>query len=255
MKISPLMQNYYTGINKAPAFQSTYRHVKDEHGNIKNCNTTWFFRNDLDWDKFANYVGRKYMNEDKVNVVCYGCSDGSEPMSAAVLFSERFNYDSRKFFPIIAKDKDEYILNRVKTNNVRMFFSDIDRVVDFSNNNLDKYFIVNPQMPENNSMIVQPTYELKSKIKYSKADITEDVQNIPSKNTILMCRNVFPYIKDEKIRYDLIEHLASRLKENCIIVIGDSDKDIDLGRKLENAGFIKTDIDNVYESGRRSLWA
>lgn len=255
MKISPLMQNSYTGINKAPSFQSTYRYTKDENGNIKNCNTTWFFRDDLDWDSFASYLGRKYENEDKVNIVCYGCSDGSEPMSTAVLLGERFGYDSRKFFPIIAKDKDEYILNKVKTNNVRMYFSDIDRVVDFSHNNLGKYFIVNPQTPENDSMIVQPTYELKSKIKYAKADITEDIHNLPSKNTVLMCRNLFPYIKDEKVRYDMVETLASRLRENCVVVIGDSDKDIDLGRKLENAGFAKTDIDNVYESRCRSLWA
>lgn len=254
MKISPLMQNYNTGINKTPSFQSSYRYTKDENGNVKNSNRTWFFRSDLDWDNFADFVGRKYKNEDKVNVISYGCSDGSEPMSLAVLLSERFGYNSRKFFPIIAKDKDEFIINRIKNNNVRMFFDDIDAVVDFSNNNLDKYFIINPQTPDKGSMIAQPTYELKSKIQYSTSDILDDISSIPSKNTVLMCRNMFPYIKSEKERYNLVENLASRLRENCLVVIGDSDKDIDLGRKLENAGFVKTELDNVYESRCRSLW-
>ena len=129
MRISPVMQNSYTGVHRAPAFQSIIRNVKDSEGNIKNSNTTCFFRQDLHWNEMATFMDRKYDKSEKVNVYSYGCSDGSEPMSLAVLLNQRFGYNARKFFPIMAKDNDDYILDKIRSSCTRMYFSDIDAVI------------------------------------------------------------------------------------------------------------------------------
>ena len=175
MRISPVSQNSYTTGRRAPAFQSIIRNVKDSEGNIKNSNTTCFFRQDLHWNELATYMDNKYRNSEKVNIYSYGCSDGSEPMSMAVLLNERFKFNARKYFPIMAKDNDDFILDKIRSSCTRMYFRDIDAVIHYSQNNLGKYFVIDNQLPENESMIVHPSYETKSKIRYSKADVIKDV--------------------------------------------------------------------------------
>ncbi len=247
MRISPVTQNSYTTGRRAPAFQSIIRNVKDSEGNIKNSNTTCFFRQDLHWNELATYMDNKYRNSEKVNIYSYGCSDGSEPMSMAVLLNERFKFNARKYFPIMAKDNDDFILDKIRSSCTRMYFRDIDAVIHYSQNNLGKYFVINNQLPENESMIVHPSYETKSKIRYSKADVIKDVHRLPEKDTVVMLRNIMPYIPEDK-RNSVINTVTTKLKDNCMIIIGDLEDSMGIGEKLEAAGFKKTPLNHVYEN-------
>ncbi|MFQ8625418.1 MAG: CheR family methyltransferase [Candidatus Gastranaerophilaceae bacterium] len=65
------------------------------------------FRTDLDWMKFAQYLGTHFKDTKKVNVVCQACSDGSEPYTLALALIHSLGTESaKKFFPINARDID-----------------------------------------------------------------------------------------------------------------------------------------------------
>ena len=113
MKITPS-----TNLNRPPAFTSNFREVKKECGNILHRNTTNFFRQDLNWDDFTDCIIKKYKNQEKANVYCYACSDGSEPYSLAMMLIAKIGKEAQKFFPIIARDRDDFYLESAKAGKV-----------------------------------------------------------------------------------------------------------------------------------------
>ena len=94
-------------------FTSNLRCVYNRSTNaLKYMNTTKLFRQDLDWDGFAELLISKYKDVDKVNIYSYACSDGSEPYSLVIKLlekSEKLKINCDKFFPIRAKDIDKKI--------------------------------------------------------------------------------------------------------------------------------------------------
>ena len=248
MKINSITNNK-NYIN--PAFGTTNRAVQNKAGNLIYRNTTTFFRSDLDWDKLCYYIRDKYKNADKVNLFCQACSDGSEPMSIAILLKEKFGCGARKFFPIIAKDVDSLMIKRAKSEFVEMDHFDIRVINKFTDNKIKYYF----GLPRNviGFRLVPATINpwFHKKIKYSVADIKEDYKNIKPDNTILFCRNFWPYLLDDAARIDLINNIKSKFNKNCAIVIGSFDnQDISMHNMLLDAGFKEAEyLTNVYEIG------
>ena len=97
-------------------------------------------------------------------------------------------------------------------------------------------------------MIIHPTYELNNRIRYINSDVRKSVNALPSKDTVLMIRNIVPYLGNEAKQEEFINTVTSKLKENCVVVIGDLEEDLGIGQKLEDAGFVPTEIDHVYET-------
>ena len=247
MYISPLSINNLSSAN--PSFGSSIRSVKNKAGKVIYRNTTTFFRGDLEWDKLCDYMKDKYGNVSKVNILCYACSDGSEPMSIAMLLKENFGENAEKFFPIIAKDIDNIMISKARSFFVDMNFADIKLINNFTKNNIRKYFSF-PRAAIGLEMIparITPWFH--QKIKYSVADISKDLDNIPSDNTILFCRNVWPYLGNDKERSSIINKVKSKFNKNCAIVIGQFDnKNVTIHKLLLDAGFKSAEsINNVYE--------
>lgn len=196
----------------------------DDFNRVKYRNTTQFFNYDLDWNKLSTYIADKYQNIDKVNIICHGCFDGSEPLSIAIMLKEKFGSDADKFFPIIAKDFDKYIISKAKSDYVEMTFPDMCAIDKFTKGSSSKYFEI-PEFQKGQEFVyakIKP--ELKNLIKYQVADFTEDIENIPTQNTILFCRNFWPYMSYTKNLSSITNNLASRLKDNSIVVIGSYDQ-------------------------------
>ncbi len=247
MQIRPVSSTPY---NFQPSFRSNSRIVTNKDGNIVYRNTTNFFRPDLNWKELGKFIIEKYNNSGKVNIICYACSDGSEPMSFAMLLNENLGEKSEKFLPIYAKDIDDTIIYMANSEYVNMDYSDFEEINKFTNGNFGKYFkkpMGGIGIEYNYPVRINP--ELKKMINFSVADITEDVNNIPSQNTIVFCRNFWPYIKSGSDREKLINNLALKLKNNCTIVTGRYDDTVNLHRLLKEKGF-KTikGLPNVYES-------
>lgn len=241
MKIISSIQNLHNLYN--PMFKSNGREIRDEDGYIVNRNSTNFFRNDLNWKELTNLLSQKYAHTDKVNVFCYGCSDGSEPVSLAMLLAEKLKDDSKKFFPIIAKDKDEYIINEAKKFEIDAYILDFCQIEHMMDGKQDKYLKAVFSKTGKTQYTVDNV--LRDKIQYEQADILDDIHNIPSKDSVVFCRNFWPYL-DNQERELLARRLSNRLKDNCTLVIGDYDKKFDTKSLLESVGFKETAVENVF---------
>ena len=79
-----------------------------------NCNVSCYtsmFRNDIQWEKFADFLHSKYKDVENVNIINGACSDGSEAYSLAISLINADKEKSKKFFPINAFDIDKQILD------------------------------------------------------------------------------------------------------------------------------------------------
>ena len=223
--------------NQTPCFKSSIRTVKNAAGEIRHRNTTNMFRQDLPWSEMIDLFEKKYANIPKVNIVCYGCSDGSEPISLAMLLIDRFGENAKKFFPIIAKDIDPYIIMEAKSNLLNIETSDLYAM----DSNLKNDFGIYVEKPEFNPWVEKFQVEIKpivqNKIRYSVADIRTDLQSIPKDNTIVFARNFWPYLKDEKEVFDLAKQLHSTLGKNCLVAVGNFDSFVGIRPAMICAGF------------------
>lgn len=247
MQITPITNPYYNTYR--PAFGTNTRCVKNKTGQILYRNTTNFFRKDLKWDMFGKFLKAKYKNTAYVNVINYACSDGSEPLSVAILLNEIFGKEAKKFFPLIAKDFDRSVICMAKGDYVNMDYYDYEAINRFTNGKFNKYFkYTTDGIGFKNHYPARVNPYLKKLINFSVADIRTDTQNIPSRNTILFCRNFWPYIKTKEERAQLVRNLALRLQVNCTLITGNYDNIVDISKILIENGFKHVkDLPNVYE--------
>lgn len=252
MQITPI-QNTNNHIYK-PTFQSNVRVVRNKSGKMIYRNTTKFFRGDLDWEAFGKYILNKYKNTPKVNVYCYGCSDGSEPLSLAMLIKEIIPTPD-KFFPIIAKDIDKTIINIAKTGKIGIDITDYNAINKFTNNKFDKYIKTSKKLLDYNTTPAEISPDLMKNIQFSVADIKDDIRTIQPKNSIIFCRNFWPYITSKEDQIKIVNNLSSMLKDNCTIVIGNFDRLVDLNDLLQSRYFKRAkNLANVYETTLKTLW-
>ena len=246
------ISNYMHPYSYRPVFNGYKRAVYDDNGNLLYRNDTQFFRFDLDWDLFGCYLKNKYKRADKVNVFCYGCSNGAEPMSLAMLLKEQYPKTCDKYFPIEAKDIDSEIISIAKSQTKSIPHEDYSAIEKFTKSKFDKYF---HKLDDATGAVYEIDNSLSSCINYSIADINKDIMKVPSKNSVVFCRNIWPYLKNNSDCAALARLMANTLKENCTVVVGDFDKAANVGEYLMQAGFRKVqDLPNVYETPPKLFW-
>ena len=228
MNILPVKYQY------TPNFTSYKRDVMNESPNmftsiISHRNDTMVYRNDISWNKLHEFITNKYKNTPKVNVYNYACSDGSEAYSLAIDIIHRTENqeDAEKFFPIIAKDFDPVPLDDAKSH--KILLDDIDKKIieHRSNGNFNKYFKNIGRKTYNinkyNGVYYHIKPELADKIQFSRANILEDVKNIKPDNSIVMCRNCWPYLSSME-RKALAQKLYNQLDTSSVVMLGEYDE-------------------------------
>ena len=119
MKIS---NNY----NKNTNFTSLRMKTFDKFGNVINCHYTNFNREDINWKKFAKFLGDRFEAQDKVKVNFFGCSDGSDPYTLILNLIKELGDKARKFFPILASDISEQVVKQVDEGKIQLHNKDIE---------------------------------------------------------------------------------------------------------------------------------
>ncbi len=231
-----------------PNFKSNNRHVYTKTGRMYQ-NYTRFFRHDLNWENFINYLKNKYQNIPKVNVFNLACSDGSEPWSLAILLLELLKDDAEKFFPIQASDIDEEIINLAKYQPCEIVSTDLYKINKRVQNNYSKYFICHPSKNPSPDfkMALEAKPFLKQKVNYKVANAIDEIKNIPSSNSVVLCRNAWIYFQDEE-KKQILQELSSRLDSSSCIVIGELDAGHHFDIVLERYGFQRTSLNLVFEN-------
>ena len=226
--------------NHKPSFKSYS--VMKFNDQIPFYTTTMFFRKDLDWDALVNKVNDEYKNVPKVNVIFHACSDGEEVFSFAAKLKTMLKSSSEKFFPLIAKDIDKGNIEIAKKGKYKVTKQELFRMHDHCGDSLFKYFSFDDL---GNLVSTQTLKILRDKVIFKDADILEDAENIPRRNTILFCRNFWGYISPTS-RVNLANLLARRLDSSSLLVIGGFDIATSVHQLLKKVGFERTEIFGVF---------
>lgn len=229
MIITDQLNLYYSKKATNPPFGANCRTVRDTLGKVKYRNNTTFFRPDLHCTRLVDKLIAKYQGVDKVNIYNFACSEGAEPFSIAMLLIRKLGEEkAQKFFPIIASDIDEEILRNPSQGVVKLAPLDLvlmrltlgkDFTEFISRGNRFRY----NRRFRNSVCTGEISPVLKKAVIFKKANILEDIENIEQENSVVLCRNFFPYLSKED-RVKLAGKLSQMLGRNSMCVIGTYDR-------------------------------
>lgn len=225
MKISSINSFYNT--KPSPNFKSTLRDYKLKEYNGKFFgNYSWTFRHDLNWYKLAAHILESFENKDRVNLIQFASSDGSEAYTTLISLIECSNEKQvEKFLPLKAFDIDPIIVNAAKTHLINLTDDDVDELKKIEV--FDKYFILNKEnldIEDDVKVKSSKTYavdEILSKnIDFNVGDMFKKVDDIKdNSNTVLFCRNSLAYFEKPEIE-KFIKKVNNKLNKNSLFVVG-----------------------------------
>lgn len=206
-----------------------------EYGRILVSNSTSFFRRDLPWGYLGQRLDELFPNDEHVNVFNFACSDGSEPYSLAICLIEQLGEErAKRFFPINASDIDENILPDKKNPKIKATKEDIKEINEITNNNIKKYFHVkhnrekiafSPKQAvefKDEEYILTPKKILKNCINFNCQNFYDGLDELKSKNNLVLCRNFWGYLNEDDI-INCAKKLYKKLDDSSIVIIGDFD--------------------------------
>lgn len=252
---------------KCPRFGYSGKVVYNKAGNIAYRTTTSFFRPDFNWWAFPTFLDKKYKDVSHVNIINHVCSTGEEPYSLAMRFIDTLGVNkANKYFPIIAKDIN---LENIRKAQSGILYADVNEKVL-----LEKIMLDNPKdyfkLGDSVTLTNGPVYQIhinpdvKKNISFSTGDVLKDSLVLSEQNTVLLCRNFWPYLELEK-RETLLNNISKKFIDNSsLLVLGEFDFQGDkflyrgaqkigmtekqyMKQLLEKYNFIPTELNYVYE--------
>ena len=250
--------------NYNPAFSSTMRTFRTKNGK-EIGNDTYLFRDDIDWKQFSKYETEHFKDKNKVNIIQFASSDGSEAYTQVMAILTRDKTKAEKFFPIHAYDIDKEMVKSSKSGFLNITLQDINRMrghsIDYK-----KYFKIPapqyrtmetlesmcaymsyPELLESVPRVYSVSEDLTKRVKFYQNDMFKILKNLKdNSNTILMCRNILGYFSNNEI-YKFITLLSQKLKSNSLFVIGSFDSNnSNIEKYLKQNGFQYV-FKNVYK--------
>lgn len=191
--------------------------------NIGSNSASYYFRNDLNWKQLKEYLTDKFKDYDKVNTYIWGCADGQEAYSFAALAA--CSSGGSKFYPVHAMDINPVIIKRNKIKQLSGVSFDNDALGRIRKN-LSGMDCLEPEkyIDEVPPIITGRLHKFKesivNQVQFSCSDIISDLDKIDgSKPSIIMCRNMWPYINPEN--YDkCAETMYNKLGSGSVVIIG-----------------------------------
>lgn len=235
-------------INKTrPVFKASSRTAYYPNGSEFNT-TTVFFRSDIDWENFIHLLEKKFKNVDKVNIIDHACSTGEEAYSIAIALKSLLGDKAGKYLPIDARDYDKHNINKANGKVFVVDESEIETIRYFTKDEFDSYFtLANLTKQRKNGLdYLVAKSKIANSVKFTQSDIFKDIDTISGKNTVLLCKNMWPYLTlgEQKI---LAKKIASKLDSSSLLVLGYCDVSYGVEKIFEKLGFKHTDIYNVME--------
>ncbi|MBO6257407.1 hypothetical protein J6N69_05170 [bacterium] len=238
----------------SPSFGMYFNDVNDVKGELKYRGDTRLCRDDLDFPAVVNFLEKKYKDVPKVNVVMHACSDGEEVYSFLGVLISKLGEKAAKFLPVCAKDIDSNHLKLAKRGVYNISRSEYKLANSNMNGDFYTYFEPMPKRGSSDPRLkytttVKAEHSLKSLINFAQGNILEDIKNTDLKNTVLFARNFWPYLSKDEIGR-LVDLLAKNTDASSTVIIGDYDKEYGIDKLLKTAGFVETEVDNVFEKSK-----
>ncbi len=231
-----------------PNFKANNRKIIDKAtGNVYKT-TTYFFREDLNWDGFVKLLDNKYKDTLKVNVYNDACSGGHEPVSLAIKLKQRMGKRADKFFPIHASDYNPTNIKNAKAGIMGIKNEELYRINEETNNRYRDYFSFAPRTNFCDDLALSPKGDLSKNIEYKQGDIFKNIEQMPSSNTVLLCRNFWRYLPEDGNNAEkLAQKLGEKLDSSSLVVIGEHDGECNTKGLLEKYGFEETPVQYVFQ--------
>lgn len=253
-----LINSYTPSSIQTPTFKSSVRQYKIKTDNPfvekKISNFTTMFREDLDWDNFTGYLTKHFKDKNKVNVKSIASSDGSEGYSLAMTLMNNHRNESKKFFPIYASDRSKKIIEMANGRKINLTPYDTQKISEMTGN-IDKYFtkVSDKKIPEAgllsksfNMSTYSPTEELSKTVEFKQSTIEKELENLKDTgNSVILCRNVFPYLNNKETK-NVLDLLHTKLAKGSVLAIGNYDSEYGINGLLKPDKF-KNIMPNVYE--------
>lgn len=171
---------------------------------------TKMFREDIDWDKFANYIQQTF--PQGANCDIFGCSDGSEAYSLALKLK-----DSK--YKIRASDFEPECIESAQNGQIHLTQEDLTAIESHTNDKWTSFF---EKCPANN--LYKAKQNLKDRIQFSLLDLTKGLEHYSfAEKTVCMIRNVwYHFNQDEKAK--ILKSLRELLPKSSTIVIGEQEE-------------------------------
>lgn len=220
-------------------------------------NTSSFFRPKFDIRNLIRYMENFYKDIPFVRIISHACSEGQEPFSIKFLLmsllKERANkylVEGRDFdaLNIISAKKGTYTISPSEMARMENECGlDLYKYINLGNDTDNVYFLrygySTPSFDNNNIISLKIKDYVREQVPFKKVDILTD-DDIPADNTVLLTRNMWPYMPAET-QAKLAQKLANTLSPSSHIVIGDFDIANNIHQLLRKAGFEHTEIFEV----------
>lgn len=262
MKVSSskfIASNIY---KNSPSFRSTNHTYINKNG-LEIGNDSCLFREDLDWKELADYQTRHFKNKDKINVIQFASSDGSEAYTQIMTMEKHVPEHSRKkFFPIKAYDINKDIVDTANSKLFNIIQSDYQRAKEH-NIDITDYFkhsdtwcktTKDMQMNMNYADLMEEAPEtfqvskkLTEKVKFHQGDMYKVLKETSdNSDSIVMCRNILGYFTNDEVK-KFINIVKEKLHQNSLFVIGSFDTmNTNIENILSENGFVKV-FKNVFK--------
>ena len=235
-----------------PSFGTCARHY-GKHS-IKNFSSfaepiirtsTHLFRNDLSWEALTKYVIKHFNNKSMVQTFSLACSDGSEAYSYAITMLNKLPDDElKKFLPIKSVDIDPEIIKVAKTGRINLADFEFDSIENW-NLKLENFFTKQSKALDinNDKLGIDPTHsyqvvgKLRDCVDFKVGEILSEINNMKDEgNSVVMCRNVFPYLKEEYIS-KVLSAVNQNLKSGSLFITGCYDERVKISDRMLKNGF------------------
>lgn len=243
MRIIPLCAVYTP---KKPVFRSKDCEYDLPNYNIMNNKMglyTRMFREDQNWEELAELEIENFKNKDKVNIIQFAPSDGSESYTKILSLINRNPKDAEKFFPIQAYDINADVVTEARSGYITLIPYELHEIVK---RGIDiKKFFKKTKLYAPFGAVYKTTDELSKKIQFNKGDMFEILPSIKdNSNTIICARNSLAYFTN---RIEPFVSKASQvLKSGSLFVVGLLEEDFsDIGKIFKKHKFEKV-MKNVY---------
>lgn len=250
MIISPVYTTKYDTGNIS--FSSLQREVYTGGNKLKYRNNTDMFRCDLRWDSVVDEITK---NPIPPKIYCYACSDGSEPYSIAIALISKLGWEkAQKYFPIIARDIDESMIERAKSGVLALSDWDLDRIEKYKKCSATKFFSSIEKISDENSgdFIYKGVVsdKLKRCVDFQVSDFCKDAEDMDYNNSVIFFRNVWPYLSRDK-RKKLVSVISKKLNATTAIVTGNFDTGVFPYYKISNSSYGLLAVTKNYFKGTR----
>lgn len=204
-------------VNKKISFGTIEREVIEDK-KLKYRNDTYFFRDDIDWNRLTRHI---VSSNTPKKIYCYACSDGSEPYSIAISLISKLGYDkAQEYFPIIAKDNDEYMVKKAQSGYIELDTIDIIRMNENTGNAPYSFFSkISPSSIHDDYYLYKVDDKLKKCVCFSKGNLVNEVSSLDYSNSVIFFRNVWPYLNKEQQKA-IVKSLSQKMEKSTMLITG-----------------------------------